>query len=117
MRQLARIVAETHGDVAVAHLEGEVDMSNADAIAGRMRGLLTNRSTALVVDLIPTTYLDSSGIRLLFELADELRRRQQKLHVVVPETSPLRRVVTLTGLDSAMPTHTTLEAALEQAAA
>jgi anti-anti-sigma factor len=115
VRQLARIVAETRGDVAIARIEGEVDTSNADVLATRLRGLLTNRSVALVIDLGPTTYLDSSGIRLLFGLADELRRRQQQLYIVVPETSQLRRVVTITGLDKAVPTHTALEHALEQA--
>ena len=115
MRQLARIVAERRGDVEVARIEGEVDMSNADVLATRLRDLLTNRSVALVIDLGPTTYLDSSGIRLLFGLADELRRRQQELHIVVPETSLLQRVVTITGLDKALPTHATLEAALARA--
>jgi anti-anti-sigma factor len=115
VRQLARIVAETRGDVEVARIEGEVDVSNADALAARLRGLLTNRSVALVIDLGPTTYLDSSGIRLLFSLADELRRRQQELHIVIPETSLLQRVVTITGLDNALPTHATLEAALARA--
>lgn len=116
MRQLATLTSETHGDtVVVGHIEGEVDMSNANPLATRLRGLLTNRSVALVVDLAPTTYLDSSGIRLLFELADDLGRRQQQLHVVLPEESQIRRVITLTGMDQAIPTHPTLEAALKAA--
>jgi anti-anti-sigma factor len=115
MRQLARIVAETHEDLPVARLEGEVDMTNAQSLGERLRALLTNRSVALVVDLEPTTYLDSSGITLLFALSDELRLRQQQLHLVVPVESPLARVIAITGLDRAVPTHTTLERALEAA--
>jgi anti-anti-sigma factor len=115
MRQLATLTTEMRDDVIVAHIEGEVDMSNADSLATRVRGLLTNRSVALVVDLSPTTYLDSSGIRLLFELADDLGRRQQELHVVLPEDSLIRRVITLTGLDQAMPTHLTVETAVAEA--
>ena len=65
MRQLARILAETRDGIPVARLEGEVDMTNAQSLGERLRGLLTNRSVALVVDLGPTTYLDSSGITLL----------------------------------------------------
>lgn len=113
MRQLARIAAEPHGDVVAARIEGEVDMSNAPSIGNRLRDLLTNRSEALVIDLTPTTYLDSSGIALLFALADELQRRQQRLHLVLPETSQLIRAVRITGLDRAVPTHPTLTAALE----
>jgi anti-anti-sigma factor len=70
---------------------------------------------ALIVDLGPTTYLDSSGIALLFALHEELRRRQQQLHVVVPEGSPFGRVLGITGLDQVVPTHPTVETALEQA--
>jgi len=116
MRQLARIVPVTHGDdVVVARIEGEIDMSNAQSLGNRLRGLLTNRSVALIVDLGPTTYLDSSGIALLFALADELRRRQQQLHVVVPEGSPLARVLAITGLSRTVPTHLTVDGALADA--
>jgi anti-anti-sigma factor len=116
MRQIARIDVETHGDIAVARIEGEVDMSNAQALGERLRGVLTNRSEGLIVDLGPTTYLDSSGITLVFELLEELRRRQQQLHVVVPESSPLRRVMTIVGLDQVAPLHGSVDAALQRAA-
>ena len=58
--------------------------------ATRLRGLLTNRSESLVVDLVATTYIDSAGINLLFELAAELRQRQQRLFLVVAERLPDR---------------------------
>jgi anti-sigma B factor antagonist len=116
MRQLARIVPETHGDdVVVARIEGEIDMSNAQPIGNRLRDLLTNHSVALIVDLGETTYLDSSGIALLFSLLDELRRRQQQLHLVVPPGSLLIRVLTISGIDRAVPTHETLDGALAAA--
>lgn len=113
MRQLARIVPESHGDdVVVAHIEGEIDLSNAQPVGNRLRELLTNHSVALIVDLGPTTYLDSSGVALLFALFDELRRRQQNLHLVVPEGSQLTRVLSITGVNRAVPTHATLDGAL-----
>lgn len=113
MRQLARIVPEAHGDdIVVARIEGEIDLSNAQPIGNRLRDLLTNHSVALIVDLGPTTYLDSSGVALIFALFDELRRRQQVLHLVVPDGSRLTRVLNITGLDRAVPTHATLEGAL-----
>ena len=113
MRQLARIVPETHGDdVVVARIEGEIDLSNAQPVGNRLRDLLTNRSVGLIVDLGETTYLDSSGIALLFSLLDELRRRQQQLHLVVPRDSRLLRVLSITGVNRAVPTHETLESAL-----
>jgi anti-anti-sigma factor len=115
MREIARILTEMHGPIPVARIEGEVDMSNATPVGDRLRGLLTNRSQGLVVDLERTTYLDSHGIALIFGLGEELRRRQQELHVVVPGGSPLRRVMTLAGVDQVVPLHASLEAALERA--
>jgi len=115
MRQLARILAETHDGIPVARLEGEIDMTNAKSLGERLRALLTNRSQVLIVDLGPTTYLDSSGITLLFALSHELRLRQQQIHLVVPEGSPIGRVIAITGLDQIAPTHRTLEQALDRA--
>ncbi len=96
-------------------IDGEIDASNAIEIADRLRQLLTNRSTALVVDLTRTSYLDSAGINLLFELGTELRDRQQQLHLVVAPKEPIARTISLTGLDAAVPAHATREAAIEHA--
>jgi anti-sigma B factor antagonist len=115
MRAIARIAAEAHGAITVAKLVGEVDMSNAQPLATELRALLDNRSEALIVDLEPTSYLDSSGITLLFGLAEELGQRQQQLHLVVPTGSHLGRVLAIVGLDKTVPTHATLATALESA--
>jgi anti-anti-sigma factor len=112
MSTLARIEDEWHHEVPVARLQGEVDTSNVDEVRERLRSLLTNRSVALVIDLSQTTYLDSAGINLLFALGDEMRGRQQRLAVVVADPSPIARMITLTGLDQAMPVRPTLAEAL-----
>ena len=107
MSTLARIEDEWHHEVPVARLQGEIDASNVDEVAQRLRSLLTNRSVALVVDLSQTTYLDSAGINLLFALNDEMRGRQQRLAIVVADPSPIARMISLTGLDQTMPVHAT----------
>jgi anti-anti-sigma factor len=109
---LASVSDQWHGDIPVARVEGEVDASNAEEIGVRLRALLTNRSTTLVVDLSDTSYLDSAGINLLFTLADELRGRQQTLRLVVPDGTPIARVVAITSLDKAYATHATVADAL-----
>jgi anti-anti-sigma factor len=112
MRPLARVEESVHGDVVVAAVEGEIDASNARAIGDRLRQTITNRGRALIVDLAATTYLDSAGINLLFEIGNELRERQQRLLVVVAEPSPIARMLEITGLVAAVPMHPTLETAL-----
>jgi stage II sporulation protein AA (anti-sigma F factor antagonist) len=116
MSALLQMIEERRGTLAIAHVQGEIDASNTAWLGGRLRGLLTNRSDALAVDLAETTYLDSAGIALLFELADELRLHQQKLVIVVPERSPIARMIKLTGLDATVPTYRDLDAALGQGA-
>jgi anti-anti-sigma factor len=113
MSLLARVRDEGHADVPVAVLEGELDASNVGEIGERLRAPLTNRSTALVVDLAETTYIDSAGINLLFELAAELSHRQQRLHLVVVPVSNIARMLAIAGLDSAVPVHETREGAVE----
>jgi anti-anti-sigma factor len=115
MSLLAQIHEERHGDVWVAVLEGEIDASNTALVGERLRALLSNRSNALIIDLGPTTYLDSAGINMLFRLGAELAQRQQRLHLVVPEASPLSRAIAITGLDQAVTMHGSRAAALEQA--
>ena len=109
MTPLANIVSGREGDLLVARIHGELDASTTAWAGARLRGLLSNHSDALVVDLSGTTYLDSAGIALLFSLAAELRLRQQALYVVIAEGSSVARIVVLTGLDQTVPTHASLD--------
>jgi anti-anti-sigma factor len=114
MSLLARVVEERRDDVSIATIEGEIDASNVYEVGERVRALVTNRHTALVVDLSDTTYLDSAGINLLFELAAELADRQQRLRLVVPASSPILRMFRIAGLIGVIPTHETRTEALGQ---
>lgn len=114
MSLLARVVEEQRDDVSIATIEGEIDSSNVHEVGERLRALLTNRSTALVVDLTETTYLDSAGINLLYELSGELTDRQQRLRLVVPPATPIVRMLSIAGLIGAIPTHETRAEALAQ---
>jgi anti-anti-sigma factor len=110
---LANITGELRGSMAVTHVQGEIDASNVVWVEERIRMPLTNRCDGLAVDLTGTTYLDSAGIAMLFRLAAELRQHQQQLRLVLADGSPIARMASLSGLDHAVPTHTSLKAALE----
>jgi stage II sporulation protein AA (anti-sigma F factor antagonist) len=115
MTLLATITDERRGTLAIAHVEGEIDASNAWWVQERLRAPLTNRCEGLAVDLSGTSYLDSAGIAMLFELARVLRQHQQQLRLVVAEGSSIARMLSLTGLASAVPTHASLDEALQHA--
>jgi anti-sigma B factor antagonist len=115
MSWLAQVTEEGHGDTPVAAIEGEIDSTNVGEIAESVRAMLTNRSTALVVDLAQVRYIDSAGINMLFALGTELEDRQQRLLLAVDPASSIARMLSITGLDAAVPTHPTRAAALADA--
>jgi anti-anti-sigma factor len=117
MSPLARVSEEHLGEIVIAAVEGEVDASNAVEIGDRLRATMTNRSVALLIDLGGTTYIDSAGINVIFALGRELRQRRQRLHLIVPDGSPVGRMLAIAGLDAAVAMHGTREGALDQAAA
>jgi anti-anti-sigma factor len=112
VRQLARVEIANRGEAAVATVTGEVDMSNAEAIGGRLAGSVPNTARALVLDLRGVTYLDSAGVRIVFSLDERLSRRGQRLVLVVAEGANVERVLDLTGVAAVMPVERTVEAAL-----
>lgn len=111
---LATIRLETLQGALVARLAGEVDSSNAKELGARLTDSIPNTAMGLVLDLSETTYLDSSGVQLLFELADRLRRRQQQLHVVVPPESFVADVVRAVNLVGSATIDGTLIEALDR---
>ena len=112
MKPLARVVAEWHGEAPVGVVEGEVDASNVAEVGVALRGLVTNQSSLLIVDLSQTAYLDSAGINLMFSLGDELRSRQLALRLVIAPGSAIARMTAITGLDKTFPTYATVADAL-----
>jgi anti-anti-sigma factor len=115
MSDLATLTIEDRDDdVVVARLSGEVDLSNADVVGDQLRAAIPNRALGLVLDLGATSYLDSSGVSLVFDLADRLRRRQQQLRLVAPADSPLRRVLRIVDPGGALPLTDSVEAAVAE---
>ena len=110
----AEVAIERRGGAVVAHLSGEVDMTNSARVREELLVSVPNDAFALVVDLQGCRYLDSAAIEVLFDLARRLGRRRQELKLVLPPSSPLVRVLTLTEVHSVAPVHETLDAALSQ---
>lgn len=91
-------VTQDDQDVHVV-VKGEVDLTNRDAVADRLNAAITNQMTSVVIDLEAVSYLDSSGLRLFFTLAERLRVLQVDLALLVSEASLSRRIIALSGLD------------------
>lgn len=89
-------------------LRGEIDLANVEAISMEVLDVMANDAMVLVLDVSEVTYLDSTGVRLLFRLARQLRERQQRLVLVVPEQALIRSVLTLSGVTHVMGMEPTL---------
>lgn len=98
---------EVHHDdaVPICRIRGEIDASNVDAVLDRLLGCVGADEPGLVLDLEGTTYLDSAGIRVLFELSRQMRIRSQELRVAVPADGLVRRVLVLTAFADVVPLH------------
>jgi anti-anti-sigma factor len=108
----AEVAIERRGGTVVAQLSGEVDMTNSVRVREELLVSVPNDALALVVDLNGCRYLDSAAIEVMFDLARRLGRRRQELRLVLPQTSPLARVLTLTDVQSVAGVHETLDSAL-----
>ena len=116
MSRLAELEFEEHDQVPVARVIGEIDTSNAGDIAVELWAAVSNAGFGLVVDLSQTTYLDSAGVNLFFDLSERLENRQQRLRLVVPRGSRIRRVLEIVNLGSVAPIDTRVEEAVAQVA-
>lgn len=94
------MAAEAPPDVILLTLDEEVDLANASRTEQKIFALLNNEALGMVIDLAGSRFLNSAGVRVLFRVAERLRLRRQLLYVAVPENSPLRTVLTLTGFDA-----------------
>jgi anti-sigma B factor antagonist len=112
MSSPAEIAIERRGASVVAHMSGEVDMTNAAYVREQLLASMPNDALALVLDISGCRYLDSAAIEILFDLSRRLERRRQELRLVMPPDSPLKRVIELTDVGTAAPVHESMESAL-----
>ena len=91
------------GGFIVAAIEGEIDISNSIELETELSHAVPNDARGLVLDVSGVGFIDSSGIRTLFDLAARLAGHQQVLHLVLPDESQLRRTVLMLQIPAVTP--------------
>ncbi|MCE0767203.1 SpoIIE family protein phosphatase, partial [Pseudonocardia kujensis] len=81
------------------HVEGDLDLAGVAAVRSDLLAEL-DRGGPLTLTLAADSYVSSSGIALLSELAQRARAGGTELSVVTPSDSPARRILVLAGLDT-----------------
>lgn len=101
------------GPIPVARVAGEIDLSNAARLRQDLLALATDGVEGLVVDVTEVSYVDSAGIKVLFDLARDLRRRALPLVVAVSASSPIRRLLKITNYQEVAPICDDADTAVE----
>jgi anti-anti-sigma factor len=113
--RLADLDFEERGDVVVARLSGELDLSNVHDIGDGLNAAVTSRMAGLVLDLSGLTHVDSAGVRLLFDLRHRLETARQRLVAVVPADAPVREILELAAVPATIDLYTEVDRAVTAA--
>ncbi|MGK5448628.1 STAS domain-containing protein [Streptomyces radiopugnans] len=85
-------------------LAGELDHHNADRIVDGVRSALGAGATTVLLDLSHVSFLDSTGITRLLLADRAVRAAGGRLALIAP-SEPVRRLLSLTGVDQVLASH------------
>jgi len=110
--ELATVRIRERGKIVIATVGGEVDVSNRLGLTTRLIDAVANSATGLLLDLSELEFMDSSGVHMLYELAERLGTRQLRFAVVLPPNRPPRRAIELSGSEPRGWLHADINSAL-----
>lgn len=95
--------------VLTVSIVGELDMSTS----GQVEDAISSAPSVerVIVDLTNCTFLDSAGVRLLLTTHRELTAGGGRVEIVASDANIIR-VLEITNVNTMVPLHSTLEAAL-----
>jgi anti-sigma B factor antagonist len=95
-----------------AIVTGEIDFAGAPAMQARITAACGQHGEhRLVLDMTGVQFMDSSGLRTVLHVQRELASEPGGGMVILGATEPVRRLLTLTGLEQHLPVLDTLEQA------
>jgi anti-anti-sigma factor len=109
---IADVHFERAGAVVVAHVQGEIDMSNAEYLGTAFREVPPD-ARAVILDLREVGYLDSAGLRMIYTLRNRLDHRGQRLRLVVAPGAAITEALRIAGVPQAIGAVETVDAALD----
>ena len=103
--ELATLRVRERGSIVMATVDGEIDLSNASELLDEHTGSVPNSAHGLLLDLTALEFLDSSGIHMLYDLAERVATRQQGFAVILEPDAPPRRAIEVSGVEPASWMH------------
>lgn len=89
-------------------VSGEIDLSNAFRLGRDMEQAIANAS-AVAVDLTAVDYIDSQGVRVLYQLSQRLTADGIELSFIAPAASIAGQVLLLTKISDLVPVRESLD--------
>jgi anti-anti-sigma factor len=90
------------GDRHVIRLAGELDLTSADALEQELRRVELTDAHVIVVDLRALTFIDSMGVRLLFQASTRSSQGTNRL-VITRGGRDVQRIFEICDLDGRLP--------------
>jgi len=97
---------------SVLAVKGEVDVHTAPELDAALTQVVEAGSYKIIVDLSAVDFLDSTGLGVLVKALKRVREHDGSL-AVITTTDRISKVFRITGLDTAIGLHSTLQAALD----
>jgi anti-sigma B factor antagonist len=105
--------AEGGGQPAVVAMPAEIDVTNADQVRGALQAALDQGAAAIIADLSGTVFCDSRGLHAL--IGAHRRAAASGVRVLfVIGAGQVRRLFTLTGMDTVLAVYPSLGDALAE---
>lgn len=87
---------------------GELDLYTAPGLRDEVLAKVADGGRRIAIDLNGVGFIDSTGLGVLVACLKRVREQDGRLVLIAPEASPLRRLLSLTGLEQVLPTYTDL---------
>jgi anti-sigma B factor antagonist len=110
-----------HGDWAVLHVSGELDLVTSPVLRQRVHDVVAEGRHSLVLDLSEVFFCDSSGVGVLIASRRLIRSCQGQLRLILPaqgavDGSHVNRVLGALGVRRLFDVHVEVDSATEDEA-
>lgn len=105
-----KVRSERESGVFVIQVHGELDMSTASQLERELEAPLSDPGAGLVIDLSGCEFIDSTGIALIVRAWQQLDGNGS--FAICGVGNQVERVLDITGLEEAIPTHASREEAI-----
>jgi anti-anti-sigma factor len=100
------------GGQSIVRMPAELDLANTDSVDSQLSHLCHGATGVITIDLTGTMFCDSSGIRSLARAHRLATENGGELRLAVG-TSPVARILQLTGVDQVLPVFRDVQHSLD----